>query len=280
MKCRITTLSDNTAAGRPRGLLAEWGLSILVEADDIRVLLDAGASVSAVHNGDILGIDWPQIDGMVLSHGHYDHTGGLRQILTRINRPVKVVAHPSIFEAKYIQVFKDDTPGSIGMPHDRQELEKLGAVFQLTSEPVWLSKNMVTSGEIPMTTDYEAIDPGMYVGKDDAFLPDPLADDQALFIKTDEGLVVVLGCAHRGAINTLRHARKVTGVQSIHTVVGGMHLIRASEVQLELTIAELKEMGVRRLGVCHCTGMPASVRLANEFGQKFFFNNTGTTVTL
>ncbi|MBM4444043.1 MAG: MBL fold metallo-hydrolase [Chloroflexi bacterium] len=279
MKCRLTTLSDNTVSGRPRGLLAEWGLSILMETEGITVLLDAGASVSAVHNGDILGIDWPRIHAIVLSHGHYDHTGGLRQVLTRINRTVKVVAHPGIFEAKYIQVFKDETPGGIGMPHDRQELERLGAVFQITREPVWLSKDVVTSGEIPMITDYEAIDPGMYVEKNGAILPDPLADDQALFIKTDEGLVVVLGCAHRGAINTLRHAQKVTGVQPIHTVVGGMHLIRASEVQLELTIAELKGMGVQRLGVCHCTGMPASVRLAQELGQSLLFNAAGSVVT-
>jgi 7,8-dihydropterin-6-yl-methyl-4-(beta-D-ribofuranosyl)aminobenzene 5'-phosphate synthase len=280
MQVRMTTISENTAFARPRGLLAEWGLSILVEADHQKILLDTGASISAAHNGALLGLDWARIDALVLSHGHYDHTGGMRQVLTKINRPVKVVAHPAVFDAKYSQIFKDELPGIIGIPFDRKELEKLGAIFQLTGEPVWLSENVVTSGEIPMTTDYETIDPGLYCRQNGEMVPDPLPDDQALFVKTEQGLVVLLGCAHRGMINTLRHAQKVTGMQSIHTVIGGTHLIRASEVQMELTVAELKEMGVQRLGVSHCTGMHAAVRLANEFGQKFFFNNTGTTVTV
>jgi 7,8-dihydropterin-6-yl-methyl-4-(beta-D-ribofuranosyl)aminobenzene 5'-phosphate synthase len=280
MQVRMTTISENTAFARPRGLLAEWGLSILLEADHQKILLDTGASVSAAHNGALLGLDWSRIDALVLSHGHYDHTGGMRQVLTKINKPVKVVAHPAVFDAKYSKIFQDELPGIIGIPFDRKELEKLGAVFQLTGEPVWLSKNVVTSGEIPMTTDYETIDPGLYCRQNGEMVPDPLPDDQALFVKTDQGLVVLLGCAHRGMINTLRHAQKVTGMEAIHTVIGGTHLIRASEVQMELTIAELKEMGVQRMGVSHCTGMHAAVRLANEFGQKFFFNSTGTTVTV
>lgn len=280
MEVRMTTISENTAFARPRGLLAEWGLSILVEVDHQKILLDTGASISAAHNAALLGLDWSRIDALVLSHGHYDHTGGMRQVLSKINKPVKVVAHPAVFDEKYSQIFKDELPGIIGIPFDKKELENLGAVFQLTKEPVWLSKNVVTSGEIPMTTDYETIDPGLYSRQDGEMVPDPLPDDQALFVKTSQGLVVVLGCAHRGMINTLRHARKVTGVESIHTVIGGTHLIRASEVQLELTIAELKEMGVQRMGVSHCTGMHPAVRLANEFGQRFFFNNTGIGVTL
>jgi len=280
MKSQITTLSENTAFARPRGLLAEWGLSVLVEADGQKILLDTGASISAARNGTLLGVDWSRIDALVLSHGHYDHTGGLRQVLTRINKPVKVIAHPDVFDAKYIQIFPDESPVNIGIPFEKAELENLGAVFQLTSDPVWLSKNVVTSGEIPMTTDYETIDAGLYARQGGELVPDPLADDQALFIKTDQGLVVVLGCAHRGTINTVRHAQNVTGVKSIHTVMGGTHLIRASEVQLEQTIGELKSLGIQRLGVSHCTGMSAAVRLAQEFGQKFFFNNSGIVITL
>jgi 7,8-dihydropterin-6-yl-methyl-4-(beta-D-ribofuranosyl)aminobenzene 5'-phosphate synthase len=275
MEVRMTTISENTAFARPRGLLAEWGLSILVEVEHQKILLDAGASISAAHNGTLLGLDWSRIDALVLSHGHYDHSGGLRQVLAKINRPVKVIGHPAVFDAKYSQIFKDESPSIIGIPFEKKELERLGAAFQLTGEPVWLSENVVTSGEIPMTTDYETIDPGLYCREGGEMVPDPLPDDQALFVKTSQGLVVLLGCAHRGMINTLRHARKVTGVESIHTVIGGTHLIRASEVQMELTIAELREMKVQRLGVSHCTGMQAAVRLANEFGQQFFFNNAG-----
>jgi 7,8-dihydropterin-6-yl-methyl-4-(beta-D-ribofuranosyl)aminobenzene 5'-phosphate synthase len=280
MEIQITTLSENAVSARPRGLLGEWGLSVLVGADDQKILLDTGASLSAARNGTLLGVNWPRIDAIVLSHGHYDHTGGLRKVLTRIKKQVKVIAHPDVFAAKYIQVSKDESPVYIGMPFQKAELESLGADFQLTSEPVWLSQNVVTSGEIPMTTEYETIDPGLYVRQGGELVPDTVADDQALFIKTEQGLVVILGCAHRGVINTLRHAQNVTAMEPIDTVIGGTHLIRASEVQLELTIAELKEFGVRRLGVSHCTGMAAAVRLAQEFGKDFFFNNTATVIAI
>ena len=280
MNGQITTLSENTVLGRPRRLLGEWGLSVLVETHNLKVLFDTGSSISAVSNGDLLGVHWSQIDAIVLSHGHYDHTGGLREVLKRVNKHIKVIAHPDIWAEKCIQISKDERPEYIGIPFQKTELESLGAQFQLTTEPVWLSDRVVTSGEIPMTTDYETIDPWLRVKESSEFLPDPVADDQALFIKTDQGLAVVLGCAHRGTINTLRHARKTTGVDSMHTVVGGMHLIRASEVQMELTIAELRESGVHRLGVSHCTGMPAAVRLAQEFGENFFFNNAGTVIAL
>jgi 7,8-dihydropterin-6-yl-methyl-4-(beta-D-ribofuranosyl)aminobenzene 5'-phosphate synthase len=278
MEARATTLSENAAFAVPRGMLGEWGLSVLLERDDRRTLLDAGGSISAARNGDLLGINWDRIDAIVLSHGHYDHTGGLREVLTRIRKPVKVVAHPDVFGAKFIQYSQNDPPRYIGIPFQRAELESLGADFHLTSEPVWLSDNVVASGEIPMITDFETIDAGMCVRKNGEMTPDPLRDDQALFIKTSLGLMVVLGCAHRGTINTLHHARNVTGVETIHTVVGGTHLIRASELQVEMTIAALKEFGVQRLGVSHCTGMPAAMRLAQEFGPGFFFNNSGSVV--
>ena len=240
MEARATTLSENAAFAVPWGMLGEWGLSVLVERDDRRTLLDAGGSISAARNGDLLGINWDRIDAIVLSHGHYDHTGGLREVLTRLRKQVKIFAHPDVFDAKFIQIGKDESPAYIGIPFQRAELESLGADFQLTSEPVWLSENVVTSGEIPMITDFETIDPGLYVRENGEMIPDPLRDDQALFIKTSLGLLIVLGCAHRGTINTLHHARNVTGVETIYSVIGGTHLIMASEVQMELTMAAVE----------------------------------------
>jgi 7,8-dihydropterin-6-yl-methyl-4-(beta-D-ribofuranosyl)aminobenzene 5'-phosphate synthase len=280
MEARATTLSENTASVMPRGLLGEWGLSVLVERDDRKVLLDAGGSISSTRNGVLLGVNWDRIDAIVLSHGHYDHTGGLREVLTRTRKHIKVIAHPDVFDAKFIQMSQDQSPVYIGIPFQRAELESLGADFQLTNEPVWLSENVVTSGEVPMITDFETIDAGLCVRRNAEMIPDPLKDDQALFVKTGQGLVVVLGCAHRGTINTLHHARKVTGVETIYCVIGGTHLIRASELQMEMTIATLKEFGVQRLGVSHCTGMPAAMRLAQEFGPGFFFNNSGSVVAV
>ena len=131
-----------------------------------------------------------------------------------------------------------------------------------------------------MQTDYEQIDPDLYMKEGDVFSPDPLRDDMALIVKTELGLVVIAGCAHRGIVNTIHWAQQLTGMELVRMVIGGTHLMRASEQQIELTIAQLKEVGVQRVGVSHCTGFPASVRMAQEFGNVFFLNNAGTRLAL
>lgn len=273
MKARITTLSENYA---DRGyLLAEYGLSIVVETDDINILFDTGASISASYNADVLGIDLSKIDKVVLSHGHYDHTGGLHQILGKIGKEVEIIAHPDIWAAKYSRS-QGQKDRYNGIPFQRQELERLGANFNLTTKPVRITDSIMTTGEVPMVTDFEEIEPVFFVKQDSGWQPDKLLDDQALIINAEPGLIVILGCAHRGPINTLYYAQQLTGVKSIHTVLGGSHLIHASEERIWLTIAALKELGVQRLGLCHCTGLPAIMLIAHEFEDKFFFNNAGT----
>jgi len=276
MPLRITTLSENTA-GFPV-VLAEWGLSVLVQTDDLNILLDTGASISVPHNSPLLGIDLSTIDRIVLSHGHYDHTGGLKEVLKHIGKQVEVIAHPDIWAKKYAR--GEGFERYIGIPFPREELEALGASFTLSKEPVWITDDIVSTGEIPMTTEYEEIERMLYVKEDDQWLPDPLLDDRALVIKASEGLVVILGCAHRGAINTIRHAQEITGVALIHTVIGGTHLIGATEERVLRTAAALQELGVQRVGVSHCTGLPSSMLLSQQLGESFFFNNTGTSITV
>jgi len=278
MELRITTLSENTAGGG--NLLAEWGLSILIETDEVNILLDTSSGISASHNADILGIDLSKIDKIVLSHGHFDHTGGLRQILRKMRKEVEIIAHPDIWAAKYARR-KGQKDRYIGMPFQRQELESLGARFNLTTKSIKITDNIMTTGEIPMVTDFEEIEPNRFFVKEETgWQTDELLDDQALIINTEQGLVVILGCAHRGIINTLYHAQQLTGVKPIHMVLGGCHLISASKEQIQLTISALRELGTQKLGVSHCTGLPAAVIMAQEFGDKFFFNNAGTGINL
>ena len=277
MKIRITTLSENTA---PRaGLLAEHGLSILIETDSLNILLDTGQSVSASYNADILGVDLSKIDKIVLSHGHHDHTGGLRQVLRKMRKEVEIIGHPDIWAAKYARR-QGQEDRYVGIPFQRQELENLGARFNLTTEPVKITDNIMTTGEIPMATDFEQIDPHLFVKENADFKPDKLMDDRALIINTEQGLVIVLGCAHHGIINTLYHAQQLTSVKQIHMVVGGCHLIGSTEERIWLTIAALRDLGVQRIGVSHCTSLPAAVIMAHEFGDNFFFNNAGTHIDL
>ena len=273
MKLRIVTLSENTASRQD--LLAEWGLSILLETPEANVLLDTGATLTAVHNADALDVDLKKIDKIVLSHGHKDHSGGLRTLLHRLKKEVEIIAHPDVFQSKWGRS-KNQPDRFSGFPYRVEELESLGARFNITKEPVKISEHITTTGEVPMVTDFEQVDERLYTKQPSGFVPDKLMDDKALVVTIDMGLVVILGCAHRGIVNTLYHAQKLTGLKQIHAVLGGCHLIRASRERVEKTVSALKEMGVQRLGVSHCTGMPASVVMAYEFGDKFFFNNAGT----
>jgi 7,8-dihydropterin-6-yl-methyl-4-(beta-D-ribofuranosyl)aminobenzene 5'-phosphate synthase len=275
MTVRITTLSENTAQ---LGFLGEWGLSILVETESSRVLLDTGLSTSAVYNADLMGIDFSTLDAIVLSHAHGDHTGGLRNVLMRARKQVQVIAHPDIWIPKY--VVYGELSRYAGIPYVKEDLESLGADFKLTKKPFKISDDIMTTGEIEMTTDYETIDDRLAVKKGSKIVPDPLADDLAIVVRTTEGFVLITGCAHRGIVNTVRQVQKITRGKYIHTIIGGTHLMVASAERVEKTANGLKELGLQRLGVSHCTGFNASAALAREFGDIFFLNNAGTQITL
>jgi 7,8-dihydropterin-6-yl-methyl-4-(beta-D-ribofuranosyl)aminobenzene 5'-phosphate synthase len=277
MQVQITTLSENCAAVGARGLLGEWGLSILVETANEKILFDTGASISAVHNAMALGKDLSKVSKIVLSHGHFDHTGGLGDVLRRTGK-VEVIAHPDVWSLKYVRY--GEYEGYIGIPFRREELETLGASFNLSQDPVKVTNEIMTTGVVPMVTGYEQIDPMMFVREGDTLQPDLLADDLSLIIKTEQGLVVLLGCAHRGIINVLRQVQKLVPGQPIDTVIGGAHLMFSSPERIENTLHELKEIGIRRLGCSHCTGFGPMVRLAQEFGDIFFPNNAGTSMTV
>ena len=275
MQVNITTLSENTANF---GFVGEWGLSILVEADGTRVLMDTGLSFSAAHNARVLGVDLSGVDRIVLSHGHADHTGGLAEVLAETGE-AEVIAHPDVFADKCARR-RDEKVRDIGVPFSREELEALGARFNLTREPVHITEHIMTTGEIPFLNDYEEVEDGLCVRENGEIKPDPLADDLSLVIDADFGLVVILGCAHRGMVNILHRARSITGEERVYAVIGGTHLVGASEERLARTVADLKDMGVQRLGVSHCTGFYAAAWLAREFGDVFFLNNAGTRFTL
>jgi len=203
MKLSITTLSENTAG--QVGLLAEWGLSILVETDTVNILLDTGRSISATYNADALGIDLGKIDKIVLSHAHQDHTGGLREVLRRVRKSeIEIIAHPHVWSDRYTR-----RPGRAdrfsGIPFQRQELEGLGARFNLTIKPVKIAEDIMTTGEVPMVTDFEEVTSPSgttrLIKEGTDLKTDEILDDQAIIVKTEQGLVVISGCAHRGILS-------------------------------------------------------------------------------
>ncbi|NLL90658.1 MAG: MBL fold metallo-hydrolase [Dehalococcoidales bacterium] len=277
MEIKISTLSENTAL---HGYIAEYGLSLFIEADGKRILFDTGLSFSAYHNARLMGIDLTGVDCIVLSHGHLDHTGGLAEILHRAGKETEVIAHPDVFTARYTIRDGQTQEKFIGMPFSKAELENRGAVFKLSKEAVYITPNIITTGEIPMLAEYEGVECNLLVKEGEIYAPDRIADDLSLIINTETGLVVITGCGHRGIVNILSHARKLTGNDSVYAVIGGIHLCRASEERIQRTIAELKNLEVKKLGLCHCTGFHASAKIAEAFPKEFFLNNAGNMFVL
>ncbi|MBT3275252.1 MAG: MBL fold metallo-hydrolase, partial [Spirochaetales bacterium] len=157
-------------------------------------------------------------------------------------------------------------------------LEALGAEFELSTGPQQITADIKTSGEEPMSTDFEQLPDYLYKSIEGKYVSDSIADDLSLYIRTDLGLVIVLGCAHRGVINIIRHAQQLMDTEKVYMVVGGTHLISASEERIDRTISALRDIDVTWLGVSHCTGAPASAKLASAFPGGFFTNNAGNVI--
>jgi len=272
---KVTVLCENSVFFS-EGAVAEHGWSVFIETEQGNLLLDTGQGLGIINNARVLEKDLNTIQGIVLSHHHYDHTGGLRSVLEDIKRKVPVYAHPQLFKESYVT--RKGKTRYIGVPYNQALLETLGADFSFGAGAREIMPGVFLTGEVPRLTQYEKGDQDLVVKDNGVFVKDNIIDDQTLVFKTLQGLFVVLGCAHSGIINTLEYARKITGEERIHTVIGGTHLGPASEEQRAESIQALKKYNISRLGVSHCTGLPTSARLAHEFGEKFLYCNVGTVI--
>ncbi|TKG94701.1 MBL fold metallo-hydrolase [Puteibacter caeruleilacunae] len=255
---RLVVLADNVAGRR---CIAEHGLSFYIEADK-KILLDTGSSDLFMQNAQRLNIDVENVDAVVLSHGHDDHTGGL----TYLNG-LDVVAHSEVFMKRYRK--RNKTP--LHLPMSKEECSSR---FNLTlsDKPLWLSEEIVFLGEIPRLNDFEA--------KETAFLDkegndDFVIDDSGIAVKTKKGLVVVSGCAHAGICNMTEYAKEVTGMDDVYAVVGGFHLMGNDELTSK-TVDYFKQIGVEKVIPGHCTSFIAQ----QEIYQSFPFQQvkTGNTI--
>ncbi|MDT8421817.1 MAG: MBL fold metallo-hydrolase [Desulfuromonadales bacterium] len=277
MTLRLTILCENSV-GRPLGLIGEHGFACFLQTPSGDFLFDTGSGLGIDTNADLLNLELADLRGIILSHGHYDHVGGLAKVLARTG-PINVYAHPDLFSPRVS--LAGEPPRQIGVPDSREQLEQLGARFLFSRAAVELTPELTISGEIPRTTDFEQGDPNLCCADPNGIMrPDPLADDLSLFIKTARGLTVLLGCAHAGLINILDYARQLTGEKSLHTVVGGTHLLFYDDMQFRLTLERLEGFNIERLGAAHCTGLQQAARLAAHFGDKFFFAAVGTALEI
>ncbi|MDD5326325.1 MAG: iron-sulfur cluster assembly scaffold protein [Phycisphaerae bacterium] len=268
----ITTLVDNNAS---ESIGAEHGLSLWLEYGDKRILFDTGQSDLLMRNAKELSVNLAEADAIVISHGHYDHTGGLSDVL-ELNPRAVIYIHPAAIKSKYS--CKDSKIRSIGMPEAaKQAVKNYKAIW--TEKPLQLCNGVTLTGQIPRKNDFEDVGGAFFVDES-CYTPDNLLDDQALFIKSPNGLIVVFGCAHSGVVNTLNYVTKLTGQDRIYAVIGGMHLLNASLERIEYTIEAFRQYQVQKIGPCHCTGVKAIEKFKEVFPDRCFICSVGTRINL
>ncbi len=279
---RLTVIVEDTVDedGKARGLKPEHGLSILVEIQkpELSLLMDTGRTGDTLlNNMKTLGIDPGRIGVVFLSHGHYDHTGGLKGFLERLDRPIPIIAHPGILDMK---LKYDPHLKYIGPPFTRGEVESLGGVMILTRNPLRIMEGVLTTGEVERRTPYERTE-GFWTIKDGELIEDHISDDQAIVINLEgKGLIVVSGCAHSGIINMINQARELTGVDEIYAVIGGFHLTGSSGERIRLTVKDLTTLNPRFLYPCHCTGSKAIKAMKEAFNERCKPPKTGDLIVL
>ena len=281
MSVKATVLCENAVYGRPG--VAEHGWSVWIETPGGNFLFDTGQGKGLLANATTYGIDLATAKAILISHHHYDHTGGLLDAVGLICGPggheqIEVYGHPDLFKDSYA-IHEGQKPRHIGVPYSRPVLEAAGAHFDLDCQWRAVAKGVFMSGEVPRRTPYETGDTGLYHCDDSGQLVlDPIMDDQTVTIDTDAGLFVILGCSHAGIINILDYVIERTGKSHIHTVIGGTHLGPVSTAQVDQTIAALQDYDIDHIGVSHCTGQLVAARLAHIFSERFFFCNVGVQV--
>ena len=272
MQFKITTLVENAVPIMgDRKLIAEHGLSFLIETRGHRLLFDTGQYLALENNTRILDIPLAGIDSVVLSHGHYDHAGGLTHLLN-CHSGFSLYAHPDVFARKLMK--RKGRYREVGIPIRKKDLVENGVKLVLDSAPLEITPGILTTGEIPLESELESVAGGFFIDKNGRKIPDPLADDLALILKTGKGAVVVLGCSH-----TLSHVQNILGKKRIYAVLGGMHLVKTTGKKLETIIRHLKRFDLQKIVVGHCTGNHAIQELYHQFRDRVILNSVGNVVT-
>ncbi len=269
MKTKITVICENSVLV-PFPLIAEHGLAMLIEQDDI-TLLDTGQGFGLINNMKVLGKDPAKVTRLLLSHGHFDHTGGIMPFLQARGSAIPVFAHQSAFAAEVAQIptGADPIEVPIGMRASREEMEKAGAEFRPMSGFQKITDKIAALTEVKRPEGWKTWDVRLKQKDGAVSIDDPFNDDCSLILMTDSGPVVLLGCAHAGIVEILDDLSERTGYREFHAVIGGTHLETAPAEYVEKAVAALKKYRVKKIAVSHCTGFSIACRIAREFPGEF-----------
>jgi 7,8-dihydropterin-6-yl-methyl-4-(beta-D-ribofuranosyl)aminobenzene 5'-phosphate synthase len=282
-RLKVTTLADNlTYHG---SLLGQWGLSFLLEVEDKhgkvhKIIIDSAAEKNALlFNIDRLKINLRDLEAIVLSHGHRDHTATTVELAKRSRRRVQVFAHPHTFKGRYLATKKGKKWSRVPKGERIEDLERVSARVILSREPHGIIPGVMTTGEIPRLTSYEKIPGKRFIVVEGRSQRDHILDDQSLIVNVrGQGAWVLSGCAHSGIVNTLRRVKEISPSSPIHAVVGGFHLVSKKEHEIKPIIDALKAYRPKLISPCHCTGFLATGMIWDAFEKEFILNFSGRTI--
>lgn len=248
--------------------IGEWGFAALVEADGHKILFDTGARPRTVlENARELKVDLSDVEDVVLSHFHHDHTGGLmtlRQELMKTNPRALSRAH--VVEGIFLPRRFKGKEDANQMIATKQEYEASGGKFIVEDKFDEIVPGVWLTGPVPRPNPEKNWQAGVEINVDGKWIEDTLPEDQSLVFQTDKGLVLLSGCGHAGVVNTIEYARKVLGPQPVYAAIGGFHLYDAPDEKLVWTAAKLKLYGVTQILGAHCTGIESIFRLRALMG--------------
>ena len=277
---KITVLAEDSVQYESP-LLGQHGISFLLEAkrqDQCRrVLVDVGQNPSALlYNMKLIGIEPSSIDALFLTHCHYDHTQGMVEVLKAIGKKgVPVVAHPDTFRPHFV---KDPYLRHVGvMPEDsRPKVEEAGGLLLQTTDPFPFMPGLVSTGEVRRQTDFEEVGIALFTLADGQMVQDTMKDDISLVAQVrDKGVVIVTGCSHAGIVNIVKHSAELGGAKKIAAILGGFHLLAASEERIGKTVEALSRFDIELISAGHCTGFKAQTALYKTFKDRFKPLQTG-----
>ena len=274
---RVHILTDDKV--RKRGFLAEHGLSLFIEHPGGNILFDTGQSSVYSHNAALLGINLEKTDHIILSHGHYDHCGGLIHFPMMDKLP-QIHAHPGAFARRYVKNPKDNSYRDAGIPWTLEDNEAIRNRVVFNQKNTQLIPKITLHGEIPSTTSFEGVPEGFYTGDKNNKTLDMIKDEQMLVIEQDKSLYVFLGCSHPGIINCLNYALKLFPNSKVDTLVAGMHLEMISPLRLQMTIESMLDLDIRRIIPLHCTGINAIYEMKKAFSDSCLPLYAGDTIDI